>query len=322
MRIVVLSLFPILLTFAEPCLAVRQGTATADLFIRRYTQSDDFGRLALWHEAAAECLKRISVPMNEIAHDYYVRHGYKTWRARAKKEAQEIQEQYQFHLARAEIVWQQFVGAACNPHQMPYAHLASIPISVLDTESENIDKFITTWLPHYPNRFYEFGIYPIFFRKQRELAEQRGNYVKVLHLEADAAEMCAAQYERIPVAYGLENYENHRDAYLQYASHLRSLAQQNPKVLPSEVDKGRQISDSLTIQTAPSQQEADTVLQIAKSDTRVKAVLAGQNGVHAYPIFQGFAWVVSFSNHSRGNLATAIIDDKTITVLGIFSPVK
>ena len=84
---------------------------------------------------------------------------------------------------------------------------------------------------------------PPFFRKQRELAEQRGDYVKVLHLEADAATMCAAQYERIPIAYGLRNYEKHRDAYRQYAAHLRKLAQGKPNTLPSEINEGRHISN-------------------------------------------------------------------------------
>ena len=308
MRISVLLLLPTLLTFTAPCLAIREGTATADIFIKRYTQSGDFRKLARWHAAAAECLIRISVPMNAIAHDYYVQHGYEKWAARAKKEAQEIQEHHQFHQARAETARRQSAGGICNPDSL----------SELDTESENIKKFITTWLPRYPDRFYQFGIYPTFFRKQRELAEQEGDYVKALRLEADAAEMCAAQYEQIPVASGLTDYKKHRDAYRQYASRLRSLAQQNPKALPPEINKPRQILDSLTIQTVPSQQKADAVLQIAKSDTRVKAALAGQNGVHAYPTFHGFAWVVSFSNHSQGNIVTAIIDEETTKVLGIF----
>lgn len=303
-----LLLFSILLLGTQPSMAIFQGTATADLFIKRYTQSGDFARLALWHEAAAECLKRISVPMNEIAHDYYVQHGYKTWAARAKKEAQEIQEQYQFHRARAKIAWQQCVGGVCNRD----------PLSVLDTESENIDKFITTWLPHYPDRFYEFGIYPTFLRKQRELAEQKGDYAKVLQLEADAAEMCAEQYGQIPIAYGLRDYEKHQNAYRQYATYLRKLAQQNPNTLPSDVDEGKRISDSLAIQTVPSQKESDAVLQIAKSDARVKTALAGQRAVHAYPTFQGFAWIVNFSNHNQGTIAIAIVDKEIAAVLNVF----
>ena len=317
MRIVALSFLSILLAFAEPSLAVRQGTVTADLFIKRYTQSGDFGRLALWHEAAAECLKRISVPMNQIAHDYYVRHGYKKWAARAKKEGQEIQKQYQSYHTHAKIARQksaegicnkEFVGGVYNPDSSP----------MLDAERQNIEKFIATWLPHYPNRFYEFGIYPTFFRKQRELAEQNGDYARVLQLEADAAAMCAAQYEQIPIAYGLKNYERHRDAYRQHASHLRTLAQQNPKTLPPEADEGRRILDKLTIQTASAQQKADVILHIAKSDERVKAALADQRGVHAYPTFQGFVWTVHFSNHSQGNIAIAIVDEKTARVLDVF----
>ncbi len=319
MKVIALLIFSILLLTAQPSMAIREGTTTAKVFIKRYAQSGDFGRLALWHEAAAECLTRISVPMNEIAHAYYIRHGYEQWAARAEKEASEIQKQHQYHLTRAEIAWQKFVGGVfllgCFPSN-PDA------FSVLDAERRNIEKFIATWLPRYPNRFYEFGIYPTFFRKQRELAEQEGSYAKVLRLEADAAEMCAAQYQQIPIVHGLKRYEKFRDAYLRHAIHLRELAKQNPMTLPPAIDKGKQILGSLKTQRLPSQQKADAVIQIAKSDARVKTTLVGQNGVHAYPSFQGFAWIVSFSNHSRGNLATAVIDGKTATVLNVFSPVK
>ena len=288
--------------FVHPSLAVHQGTATADIFIRRYKHSGDFGRLALWHEAAAACLKRVSVPMNEIAHDYYVRHGYKKWVTRAEKEAREIHEQYQYHRKQAKIAWQK----------------SETPEPVLKAERESIAKFIAVWLPCYPDRFYEFGIYPTFFRKQRLIAEREGNYVKALQLEADAAAMCATQYEKIPIAYGRKKYEKHRDTYRGHASLLRYLAQQNPKTLPPEINRGKQILDSLTLQTSPPQQEAAAILQIAKADARVKVALAGQNSVHAYPRFQGFAWTVRFSNHSRGNLAIAIIDEKTAKVLDVF----
>lgn len=307
-----LLLFFVFFLTAQPSVAIREGTATAEVFIKRYKQSGDFGKLALWHEAAAECLIRISVPMNEIARDYYRRHGYEKWAARAEKEAREIQKQHQYHRTRAEIAWQKFVREGSNPDVF----------SVLDAERENIAKFIAVWLPRYPNRFYEYGIYPTFFREQRRLAEQSGNYVKVLHLEADAAEMCASQYERIPVAYGLKNYRKHSDTYRQHASLLRNLAQQNPKALPRAVDKGKRIVDLLKPQKVSSEQRQDAILRIAKLDARVKTALACQNGVHVYPSFQGFAWVVNFSNHSRGNLIAVIVDEKTSEVLAVFSPVK
>lgn len=297
-----LLLFPLFLLIPQPCIAIREGTATAEVFIKCYKRSGDFGKLALWHEAAAECLKRISVPMNKIAYDYYKRHRYEKWAARAEKEAREIQRQYEYHRKRARMAWQ----------------TSETPEPVLDAERENIAKFIATWLPRYPDRFYEFGIYPTFFRKQRELAEHEGDYVKALQLEADAAAMCATQYEEIPIAYGLRNYEKHREAYQAYASHLRDLTQQKPETLPPEVNRGKQILHSLAIQSVSSQQEADAILQIAKSDARIKAVVAGQSGVHAYPRFQGFAWIVSFSNHSRGIIAIAVINEKTAEVLDVF----
>lgn len=305
-----LLILPILLLTAQPAIAIREGTATAAVFIDRYTQSGDFGRRALWHEAAAECLARISVPMNEIAHAYYTRHGNEKWVARAEKEALEIQERHQYHLTRADAAWQKLMEADCNPDAS----------DVMNVEREKIAKFIATWLPRYPHRFYEFGIYPTFFRKQRELAEQKGNYAEVLRLEADAAEMCAAQYQQIPIAYGLTDYEKHRDAYRQYATHLRNLAQQPPNALPPEVDAGKQILNSLETQRAPSQEETDVIIQCAESDTRVKTVLAGQRAVHAYPAFHGFAWIVRFSNHSHGTLAIAIVDAKALKVLDVCMP--
>lgn len=297
-----LCLFPFFLLITQPCIAIREGTATADVFIRHYTRTGDFGKLALWHEAAAACLARISVPMNEIAHNYYIRRGYKKWAARSKKEAHEIQKQYEYHRKRARIAWQK----------------SETPKSALDVERENIAKFIATWLPRYPDRFYEFGIYPIFFRNQRELAEQKGDYVKALQFEADAAEMCATQYEKILIAYGLKGYQKHRDAYRQHALLLQNLAQQNPKRFPKEVNAVKQIARSLETQTVSAPQTADVILRIAKSDGRVKAALENQIGVHAHPSFQGFAWIVNFSNHSRGNLVTAIIDEKTVEVLDVF----
>ena len=319
---------------------------------------------------------------------------------RAEKEAYEIRTQYLHHRTSTEVAWQKFVRGVCprdsfvyedfvrgvcprdsfvyedfvrgvcTPDSFVYEDFVGgvcnpDVFSVLDAERRNIEKFMATWLPRYPNRFYEFGIYPTFFRKQRELAEQEGNYAKVLRLEADAAEMCAAQYQQIPIAHGLKRYEKFRDVYLRHAMHLRELAKQNPMTLPPEIDKGRRISNSLAIQTVSSQQIgyrlsdgwlrqrtsvssscgmqslfpyrkafwltaesiaqqcaliADGYFQIAKSDARVKTTLAGQNGVHAYLSFQGFAWIVSFSNHSRGNLATAIIDAKTMKVLDVCIP--
>ena len=298
-----LLLFLIFFLITHPCIAVREGTATADIFIKRYKHSGDFGKLALWHEAAAECLMRISVPMNEIAHDYYERHGYKKWAARSKKEAHEIQEDYKYHHRQAKIAWQK--SETSEP--------------VLDAERENIAKFIATWLPRYPDRFYEFGIYPTFFRKQQELAEQEDDYAKALQLEADAAEMCATQYEKIPIAYGLAGYQKYRDAYRQQALRLHYLAQQNPKRLYPEVNAAKQIARSIETQAVfTSPQKSDAILHIAKSDVRVKTALGDQNGVHIYPSFQGFVWIVRFTNHSRGNLVTAIIDEKTAKVLDVF----
>lgn len=301
MKNTTLLLFLILFIIATPCNAIFEGTANANIFIKMSEQRGDFGKLALWHEAAAECINLISVPMNEIALNYYKRQGYDKWVARAKKEALEIQEQRQFHLKRAKAAWKK----------------SQTTEAVLQAEREKIAKFIATWLPHYPDRFYNFGIYATFFAELQERAEEKKDYAKILHLEADAAEMCAAQYEKIPIKYGLKNYEQLRDAYLRHATLLRTLAKQSPNTLPPAVNIGKRIQLQKPKSQITPLKKADKILHLAKSDPRIKAALADQKGVREYVWFQGFAWTVSFYNHGWGNLAIAVIDDKTGKVVDI-----
>lgn len=301
MKNVSLLSFFILIILTKPCDAIFEGTANANIFIKMSEQREDFGRLALWHEAAAECLTLISVPMNEISLNYYKRHGDKKWVERAQTEALEIQEQRQFHLKHAKAAWEK----------------SKTTEVVLQAEREKIAKFIATWLPHYPDRFYNFGIYATFFAELQERAELKKDYVKVLHLEADAAEMCAAQYEKIPIKYGLKDYEQLRDAYLCHATLLRTLAKRSPNALPPEVNIGKQIQLQKPKSQITPLKKADKILHIAKSNPRIKAALSDQKGVREYAWFQGFAWTVSFYNHGWGNLAITVIDDKTGKVVDV-----
>lgn len=312
MKNIAVGIFLFAFCCARPCFAIREGTANAAIFIQQYEQRGEWDKVALWHEAAAECLTRISIPMNEIAHTYYARYKHEKWVARAKKERAEIQAQRQFHMKCAEAAWKKSGTRATEP-------------SRLQAEREKIVQFMATWAPHYPNRFYDFGIYPFFFRAQRERAAQKKDYVNVLRLEADAAEMCAAQYEKIPIAFGLKRYEKVRDAYYRHATLLRALARQAPKTLPPEVDGGKQIVNAYTprdntsaaVGARAKRAKADALLHTAKSDARVKKALGDEKGIRGYVGFQGFAWTVSFYNHSWGNLAIAIIDDKTGKVISV-----
>ncbi len=295
MRYVVLLFFSILLILSEPCDAIFEGTANANIFIRIYKQRGDFGRLALWHETAAECLNLISVPMNKIIHNYYKSNGYEKWTERAEKEAHEIQEQRLFHLEKAKDAWKKSKTAE----------------NVLKTEREKIAKFMNTWLPHYPDRFYNFGVYVTFFKEQQERAELRKDYRRVLKLEADAAEMCAMQYDKIPIANGLKEYVEKRDAYLRHTTLLRTLAKPTLKKLPTGIEIGKNGQLQKPIKTNVHQKTEDTILHIAKTNLRIKSLISDHKGVREYAWFQGFAWTVSFYNHGWGNLAIAVIDDKT-----------
>lgn len=292
----------------KECYAIFEGSANADIFIRVYKQRGDYGRVALWHEAAAECYSLISVPLNDISLKYYKRHGDERWIKRAQKEREEILERQTFHLNRAKAAWEK----------------SETEKVVLKKEREKIAKFKLNWLPHYPDRFYEFGIYATYIREQQEKAKQKRDFKKVINLEADAAEMVAAQYDLILVENGLTKYEKIRDAYLQHAVLLRTLAKQTHAKLPDAINRDiaksirhKQIISQVITAKILTKKKADEVLQIAKADPRVKKQLIDQIGIREYAWFQGFAWTVSFYNHGWGNLAIAIIDDKTGDVLDV-----
>lgn len=301
MRYTVLPLFLILLIYAIPCGAIYEGTANANIFIRLYEQNGDYGRLALWHETAAECLNIISIPMNKITQNYYKSNEYEKGVKRTEKEAREILEQKQFHLNQAKSAWKK----------------SKTIENVLNTEREKIAKYMKTWLPHYPDRFYTFGIYATFFKEQQERAELRKDYAKVLKLEADAADMCAALYDKIPIANGLDNYTELRDKYLRHATLLRTLAKPTLKKLPKDIYFGKDIQDQKPIIRNLPQRTEENILQIATSDQRIKNLISDHKVAREYAWFQGFAWTVSFYNHSWGNLAIAIIDDKTGKIIDI-----
>lgn len=295
MRAYIFLLFFILLISNTPSDAIFEGTANANIFIRIYTQNGDYGRLALWHETAAECLNLISVPMNEISLNYYKKHGYKKWVERAEVEALEIQEQREIHIKKAKAAWKN----------------SKTPEIILKQERKKIAKFIAVWLPHYPDRFYEFGIYATFIKELQEQAEMKKDFARVLRLEAEAAEMCAAQYDKIPIKYGLKTYEQHRDVYLRHATLLRTMAKRNPKSLPSNVIFGKERQIPIVKPKIAPTKKADSILHIAKSDMRIKSAIETHKFVREYAWFQGFTWTVSFYNHGWGNLAIAVIDDKT-----------
>ena len=207
-------------------------------------------------------------------------------------------------------------------------------------------QFISTWAQIYPSRFYHYGIYPSFFRVEQEILKQRGDDAAALNLEADAAEMCADQYNEITVAYfrdvarnrdavggeaisrrtanhlskGKEDcvaqYEKVRDALRGRAALLRELANGNPKRFTTEAASALRDLSRQVINPAPTLTPTQA-LRIANGDARIQAHLKAHTGVHGYASFQGFAWFVSYSNHGWGNLGIALVDDKTGTVLAI-----
>ena len=172
----------------------------------------------------------------------------------------------------------------------------------------------------------------------------------VLNLEADAAEMCADQYNEITVAYfqgivldreavresvggevisrraanhlsklGMDcvaQYEKVRDGHRRRAALLREIAEGKPRTFPIEAETVLRDLSHKAISPAPKLTSTQ-VLKIANRDPHLQEHLKAYTSVHGYASFQGFAWFVSYYNHGWGNLGTALVDDKTGTVLDI-----
>ena len=318
--------------------AVREGTANAQVMIQRYEREGNFAKTALWHEAAADCLRIISVPMTEIQIRYYLRHGKNALADRSRGELADIKKRREYHLKAAKIHWAKSETEGISAE--------------LEAEREKITQFISAWAQIYPNRFYHYGIYPAFFKVEQEIFKKKGDYAAVLNLEADAAEMCADQYNEITVAYfqgialdrdavgegvGGEaisrhtanhlskvnegratQYEKVRDAHRQRAALLRTLAEGKPKMPPTEAGSALRDLSRQSINPAPKLTPTQA-LRIANRDARLQKPLKAHTGVHGYASFQGFAWFVSYYNHGWGNLGVVLVDDKTGTVLDILN---
>ena len=320
--------------------AVREGTANAKVMIQRYEREGNYTKAALWHKAAADCLKIISTPMTEIQIRYYLRHGKNARAERSSGELADIKERREYHLKAAKTHWER-------------SETEGTPAE-LEAEHEKITQFISAWAQIYPNRFYHYGIYPSFFRAEQELFKREGDYAAALNLEADAAEMCADQYNKITIAYfqgttlnrdatgttadvegeaishrtanhlsnvdenRITQYEKVRDAHCQRAALLRKLAESRPKTSPTEAESVLRDLSRQPISPAPKLTSAQA-LRIANKDARLQEPLTRHTGVHGYASFQGFAWFVSYYNHGWGNLGVALVDDETGTVLDILN---
>ncbi|MCZ6677283.1 MAG: hypothetical protein O7E52_08540 [Candidatus Poribacteria bacterium] len=323
--ILILSVILALICCTQPGHAVREGTSNANIMIKRYERNGDFASAALWREAAADCLEIISMPMTEIMIRYYRRHGEDELVALARRELADIKAQRQYHLHRAKAHWEK-------------SKTVEAKHTSLDAERAKIAQFIAAWVPSYPDKFYDFGVYANFFKRRQEGFKGKGDYAAALNLEADAAEMCADQYNEITVAYfrraaeqaensgqakaaaayrqRAEQYEQVRDAYRRRAALLRALALSEPKVWPAEADK-REITPSETkTRLTPAK-----VIQLANADPRIQEILAAHKDAREYAWFQGFGWTVSYYNHGWGNLAIVLVDDKTGTVIDVLNSI-
>jgi len=298
--------------------AVREGTANANMMIRRYERKEQFGKAALWREAAAECLNIISIPMTEIMLKYYQRHGNRELAEEASGELKHIEIQRQQHLRRAKLNWEKVQESK----------------EELGSERTKIAKFIAEWVPHYPDRFYQFGVYENIFKSRIEALKKDGKFAPALIIAAEAAEIAAEQYTVVTIAYfirkaveaeksGLKKfaeqyltqatvYQEVRDNHLKRASMLRALAKQNPQVWPKDVDER-----NFNVPQSKHKLTEKDVKKLARADERVQEILSIPKRVLEFATFQGFGWTVAYYTRDWHNLGIAFVDDETKKVTDV-----
>ena len=298
--------------------AVYEGTANANMMIRRYERKGQFGEAALWREAAAKCLDMISIPMAEIVIDYCQRSGNVEIVQKMKAEIADTKTRRDEHLKRARMNWEK----------------SETDSRKLDAERVKIDKFIAEWVPHYPDRFYQFGTYRNVFGKRIDELKERGKFADALLLEADASDMCARQYNDVTIVYfqsrvkdaekagdesmvqeslrQLAAYKKVRDNHLRRSAMLRALARQKPEKWPEAADKR-----DFDVPKSKRELTADKAIEIARKDERTRQILRKHENIREFAWFQGFCWTVSYYTRGWGSLAIVFVDDGTGKVTDI-----
>jgi hypothetical protein len=291
--------------------AVREGTSNANMMIRRYERKGQFGKAALWHEAAAECLDVISIPLTEMMLKYHRLHKNKELAEKVSLELKAIEVQRRKHLQKAKLNWDK---ARKNKEE-------------LDAERMKIAKFIAEWAPYYPDRFYQFGVYENIFKNRIESLKKAGKFKTALIVSAEAAEMAAEQYTLVTIGYFARKaeeaekagspkltaqylskvaaYQQVRDDHLKRASMLRALAKQNPDCWPKEADKR-----DLDVPQSKHKFNEKEVKKLAREDERVQKILSTPECVLEFASFQGFGWTIAYYTRGWYNLGIAFIDDK------------
>ena len=283
--------------------AVYEGSANANMWIRRYERKGQFGKAALWRETAARCMDIISIPLAKITMEYCQRVENMELARDMKAEIADVKMRRDEHLRRAKINWRK----------------AKESEKELDAERAKIDKFIVEWVSHYPNQFYDFGIYRNVFREQIEILIDRGKIAEALLIEADASDMCARQYTDVTIRYFREKskearqeahrqlaaYEKVRNEHLKRSAMLRALAKQNPESWPPVADKR-----DFSTPESKHKLTADRAIKLARGDKRIHQILERHRDVREFAWFQGFCWTVSYYTRDWGNLAIVFVDDE------------
>ncbi len=300
--------------------AVYEGTANANMMIRRYERKGEFGKAALWHETAAKCLDMISIPLARILMEYCQRNKNAEIAQKMQIEIADTEARKDEHLRRARL----------NRNK------AEETKEELHAESARIGKFIAEWVPHYPDRFYEFGTYRNVFRERIDDLRESGRFADALLVEADASDMCARQYEEVTIRYfrdtmkeaenagneaiieesqrQLEAYQGVRDSHLRRSAMLRALATQKPESWPAAADER-----DFDTPKSDHRLTSDKAITLAREDQRIREILEEHSHAREYAWFQGFCWTVSYYSRDWGGLAIAFVDDETGKVTDVLT---
>ncbi len=303
---------------AAPGEAVREGSANANMMIRYHESQQEWGKAALWQEAAAKCMETISMPLAQITRDFFERSGQTALVTNVDREMAKTETQSVRYLKAAQENWDK----------------ARDSDEALRAERVAIDKFMAEWVPYYPGEFYRWATYREHFRPDVEALQAKGDFGAALLVEADASDMCARQYQEVTVRYfeteadvaaqaddesraedmrrQADNYQAVRNQHLRRSAMLRAFAAEDPSSWPPEADR-----TDFEVPESDHRLTAEQAIAIARKHNSIREVREAHPRVREYAWFQGFAWTVAYYTRDWEQLPVVLVSDETGEVIGV-----
>jgi len=94
--------------------AVYEGSANANSMIRYYERKGEFGKAALWQEAAAKCIEVISIPLAKVTMEYHKQNDNIEHLKELESEIADIRAKQNEYLHQAKLNWENVIYYSGN----------------------------------------------------------------------------------------------------------------------------------------------------------------------------------------------------------------